>query len=148
MKNIRYVLYAALVVISMMLWNAWEKENVKNEVIQEATQPEVIQKDNLTTNNNYSFHGNVNHQVHKISLPRMNQTGKNRIIHVKTDVLDFNIDKSGGNFIHDNLPEYTNSLEDKSPVELLNQNEELYYIAESGLVLADQDIEHQPILYQ
>ncbi len=148
MKNIRYVLYAALVVISMMLWNAWEKENVKNEVIQEATQPEVIQKDNLTTNNNYSFHGNVNHQVHKISSPLMNQTSKNRIIHVKTDVLDFNIDKSGGNFIHDNLPEYTNSLEDKSPVELLNQNEELYYIAESGLVLADQDIEHQPILYQ
>ena len=48
MKNIRYVLYL-LVVISMMLWNAWEKENVKNEVIQEATQPSHS-KDNLTTN--------------------------------------------------------------------------------------------------
>lgn len=144
MKNIRYALFAALIVIAMMLWTAWQKDHPQ---ITETTQQTSITNSQQTGNDPYSFHKNINNQVNKVSSQGIYKTPSDRIIHIKTDVLDINIDKLGGNIVKSNLIQYHESIEDKTPVELFNQKQDGYYVAQSGLVLPDQDVDHKPLLF-
>lgn len=61
---------------------------------------------------------------------------KDRIIHVKTDVLDIQIDSLGGDIIQSSLVKYPQNLETKTPYLLLNDNSPTRYIAQSGLLSA------------
>ncbi len=154
MKMIRYTLYAALVVVAMLLWNAWQKENPKTVITQQETsQSQITNNQNQNTNaqntgSSYSFHQNINHQVNKVSNQKINQTPSDRVVHVKTDVLDISIDKLGGSIIKVDLLKYNKTLKDKTPVELINQSPDEYYVAQSGLVLPNQNVDHQPLLFQ
>lgn len=58
----------------------------------------------------------------------------NRIVHVKTNVLDVEIDTLGGDIISANLLKYSASLHNKTPVALFNNHPEKRYVAQSGLL--------------
>lgn len=152
MKMIRLTLYAALVVVAMLLWNAWQKERAQIVNTQQQTSQSEITNNqdtnNQTSESPYSFHEHINHQVNKISNQKVYQTPSDRIIHIKTDVFDIFIDKLGGDIVKADLLKYNKSLNDKTPVELINQDQDEYYVAQSGLVLPNQNIDHQPLLFQ
>ncbi len=146
MKILRYALYAALVIVAITLWKAWQTENIKSVANQQQV-TQTQETNNQVTNNSYSFHENINHQVNKISSKGIYKTPSDRIIHIKTDVLDVSIDKLGGNIISADLLKYDKTLKDNSPVKLLDQNPDKYYIAQSGLVLPNQNIDHKPLQF-
>lgn len=58
------------------------------------------------------------------------------LVRVVTDVLDMQIDTTGGDIVHVALPGYTRTVEDKTPFVLLNRSREQTYIAQSGVVRA------------
>lgn len=57
-----------------------------------------------------------------------------RLVRVQTDVLQFVIDLNGGDIIELALPKHLEHLDDDAPFVLLEQNEQLVYIARSGLL--------------
>tara|TARA_R110000823_G_scaffold125385_1_gene251972 strand:- start:1894 stop:3591 length:1698 start_codon:yes stop_codon:yes gene_type:complete len=62
----------------------------------------------------------------------------NRIVRVRTDVLQFVIDLTGGDIIELSLPQHLEQLDNPDePFVLLEQNENLVYIARSGLIGTD-----------
>ncbi len=58
------------------------------------------------------------------------------MVRVTTDVLDMQIDTTGGDIVRVALPAYTRTVEDKTPFVLLDRSQQHTYIAQSGLVRA------------
>ncbi len=72
------------------------------------------------------------------------------LIHVKTDVLDLQIDPLGGDVVSLSLPTYTKTVDGKEAFDLLENNRQRVFIAQSGLIGAngpDANAEGRP-LYQ
>ncbi len=72
------------------------------------------------------------------------------LIHVKTDVLDLQIDPLGGDVVSLSLPTYTKTVDGKEAFDLLENNRQRVFIAQSGLIGAngpDASAEGRP-LYQ
>ncbi|WP_010324472.1 membrane protein insertase YidC [Marinobacterium stanieri] len=61
----------------------------------------------------------------------------NKLISVRTDVLELLIDPKGGDVIHAALPEHESALNSGQPFVLLEQNANRTYVAQSGLVGQD-----------
>ncbi|AZZ95366.1 membrane protein insertase YidC [Hahella sp. KA22] len=57
-----------------------------------------------------------------------------KIITVTTDVLRVKIDLNGGNIVETSLLEYPISLKNPTPLDLMQKNNGVYYVAESSLV--------------
>lgn len=121
MKNIRYLLYAALILISIVLWNTWQKER---------PQQTVSENNQITTSEQQETNNQASQQTNKI----VSNIPQDRIIHVKTDVLNIEIDTLGGKLIQADLIKYPLELNSTEPVTLLNYQPKTYYISEDGLI--------------
>jgi len=74
----------------------------------------------------------------KIQTTPAVKTGNGRIIQIHTDVLQMAIDLDGGDIIELSLPKYLAELDNPNkPLVLLEDNESLIYIAQSGLIGTD-----------
>ncbi len=126
-KSFAYVL---LGIVVFLLWTSWVKDHQKtlnqqqNIALEEKRlltppqiQTDVIEKNKVNTNIQPTEQKNI----------------ADRFIKVRTDVLDVLIDKEGGNLIRVSLLNYPQSLEDKQPFILLNENNDNFYVAQSGL---------------
>lgn len=128
-------LYAGLVVVALMLWNAWQRENppVNNAA------PNRVVTSNTAQLSTQSGAGTVP------SVPTTNQAVKNKVpsaakslqqgryIQVKTDVLNVRIDTRGGNIEQASLLRYPQSLHSKDNVTIFNSTGDDFYVAQSGL---------------
>ncbi|CAM4440214.1 MAG: Membrane protein insertase YidC [Legionellaceae bacterium] len=75
-------------------------------------------------------------------------TPSDRIIHVKTDVLNVSIDRQGGNILKVSLPAYPKTLHSKESFILLNDKPDNLYVAQSGLISnSGPDSLHQQAVY-
>jgi YidC/Oxa1 family membrane protein insertase len=146
MKKIRYLLYGALVVVCLILWNTWQKES-PIPTIQKATQEQtqtatkegyLSQKEETTPKEEFSKRETNLQKGTKIS---------GRIIHVKTDVLNVNIDTLGGKITRATLEKYPETLHGKTPFILLNGEEETLYISQSGM-LSSKERGKTPLQYK
>lgn len=126
---LRFALYAILVVIMMLLYQLWEKEHPKLptpaptanvQTVNNAYIPEVTSKSTETA-------------ATSVTNPSPVVTS-GQIVHVKTDVLDVDIDTNGGNIVQVRLPTYPESLHSKTPYILLTNAPDNRYIAQSGLL--------------
>jgi YidC/Oxa1 family membrane protein insertase len=134
MNYIRYFLYGALVVVCLMLWNAWQQER------------QVVTKTKPVTA--------VSQQIPSIQpqLPTTRLTVKKpqliskKLITVKTDVLDVEIDTLGGNIVRASLPKYPKELKSKDEFLLLNYDPQTLYTSQSGLLSLGQKT-HKPLRY-
>ena len=59
------------------------------------------------------------------------------LIHIKTDVLDLQIDPTGGDVVSLALPTYTKTVNSKESFNLLENNRQRVFIAQSGLIGAN-----------
>ena len=136
---IRITLYAILIAVILMIFNAWEKEHPKPMM---TTQP--ITTTAAIASNNY---------VPQITQPAQNNattpaaapltTDKSitthptiPLVHVITDVINVDIDPVGGNIVNVQLRHYPDSLHSTTPFELLNDAPESKYVAQSGILSA------------
>src|SRR5690606_4296237 len=116
---IRYSLYAMLIVISMFLYQAWEKEHpqVVTDVLQNTS----------AVSQNYIPDVPKNLVVTKTEttpLVETNSVSNQPTIRVKTDLLDVQIDMLGGNVIGVELPQYQEQLNSNNPFVLLNNQQD------------------------
>jgi YidC/Oxa1 family membrane protein insertase len=140
MKYIRYFLYLALIVVFMILWNDWQIDyQSKAKQASVNTTSQVAQNINEDKNSGIiQEQESASQQIQKEDIQKQEvkaipQTPNNRIIHINTDVLNIDIDTLGGKIIKATLPKYYTSLQDKTPLLLLNENPDTLYIAQDGL---------------
>jgi YidC/Oxa1 family membrane protein insertase len=136
---LRYALYLILIVITMVLYQAWDKDHPQ-PVVNTATQspatpandyvPSVTEanKENVSTSPAVAKDVNTEIGTPVSTAP---------IVHVKTDVIDVDIDTQGGNIIQVKLLQYPQTLNSTIPVSLLNNAPDTRYIAQSGLLSTD-----------
>lgn len=134
-KTILYIIVASL---GIVLLNAWMRDYQSNLV----ENPKLISiKENGKISTNYtpptftpSTTETTKTETEVSILNNQEKDFKNRLITVKTDVLELAIDTYGGNIVSAQLPKYPFSLEDKKThVRILSNDRESLYIAQSGL---------------
>jgi YidC/Oxa1 family membrane protein insertase len=73
-------------------------------------------------------------------MPLHANSDANRLVHVRTDVLDIRIDRQGGDIVYAALPKFTAKLDTPdAPFVLLEQSDKRQYVAKSGLVGVDSN---------
>ena len=114
MDSQRNLFIIALLFVSFMIWQTWEKEQNPPPAQQQTTQ--------TTT----TAAGNAADQ----SVPA---SGQGKLITVKTDVLELTINTRGGDVEQALLPTYPKELGATEPFQLLETTPEFVYQAQSGL---------------
>lgn len=131
---LRYTLYTALVIITMMLYQAWDKEHPKPVVtaqVSSASNNYVPELADTTKNIVSTTSVNTTPPTEKSNVVAETSS---HIIHVQTDVMDVNIDALGGNITQIKMLNYPQELHSSMPFELLNNSPDTRYIAQSGLL--------------
>ncbi len=134
---LRIGLYILLALVCYSLYQAWQTEhhpplaaNTTTQTLmaeQEATIPTL--KETATTHAAATAG-----KTESVVSPEGNFVPAARIIHVKTDLLEVDIDALGGDIISSKLLNYPESLHSQTPFVLLNNDGKNRYIAQSGLL--------------
>lgn len=119
---IRVVLWAALLGVAFMLWNAWDADYPARPV-------PVVQSAAVGAPLGGADASKV------ASIPPIIPKSSGKFIHVRTDVLDVLIDAVGGNLVDIKLPKYLQKQGGEETVNLLNSNPSTLYLAESNIVM-------------
>ena len=130
---IRIALYTLLVVLMFLLYQAWEKDHPKtplsNPSLNEVPATSRFIPETTTSNTQ-----NVTAEKAATPIPSLAPPAKGQLVTVTTDVLKVTIDTQGGDIVAVDLLKYPESLRNKIPFVLLNDNPKTRYIAESGLL--------------
>lgn len=115
----KIILYFALAGLLLTLWDAWQQEHhvasKARAISSETTTPVLMQEQ----------------ETGKVDKP----IPEERIIRVKTDVLDVKIDSLNGDIIEANLLAYKKASKSSNDfVRILSKNPEDFYISQSGLL--------------
>lgn len=122
----RIVLYVALFILGMMLWDRWQVAHpvVSNDAstlvspaMTAPSLPNPVSSSSATPSN----------------LPKQATSSHESLVTVKTDTLTVVIDTLGGRIVEASLPCYPAQLHAAEPVTLLNPSSDAYYQAQSGL---------------
>ncbi len=160
MDNIRFVLILAFAFILLMLWEAWQ--------IDYGPKPEVAEIDQAVAVDHgeelpRAVSGNENIEVEVEAKEAVQETVSSvpvieayadHIVHVKTDVLQFEIDTKGGTLRNLDLLDYpvqkpnpyvtkvrnmfglAPEKKDTKPIRLFNSSDENLFLGQSGLISA------------
>lgn len=139
METQKTILLAALFFLTYLMWQSWNetfpssnnKSNTEVSDVRVNNNDSIVPAAESITNiahesNSYS---NVSTSISSNSNKQLNST----YITVKTDAVEYKIDTVGGDIVEVKLLKYNNSLEDKTPMTLLNNNSNTLYIAPNGL---------------
>ena len=131
MKFIRYLLYGALIVVGLVLFNTWQKEH--QPPIPQTTSSKSVS--NITTSIKQIAQAK---QIQKESSvqatsPILKQAESGTIVHVHTDMLNASISTLGADMVKLNLNKYFKTLKKKEHFLLLNDDPDTLYISQSGL---------------
>ena len=132
----RNVLLAAIFAVFALLFVRWNEFNeARHPKTIAAANQEVFVPDHpvapITATPSVNSSDNVPAEPHKAD------SGE-RLIHVKTDVLDLVIDTRGGDIVRAALPEHPVELrKDSPPFLMLNRTRDQIYVAQSGLIGPD-----------
>jgi YidC/Oxa1 family membrane protein insertase len=124
MDNKKIILYALLALIIYSLWSSWQKDfpatpstvNAPQTVVTDSgLLPQVSGQNNAAINMGF-------------------KSNPQKLIRVKTDVVDVTIDTTQGDIVKTELPHYPVSVEESNtPITLLNDNPDKRYVANSSL---------------
>lgn len=108
----RLVLYMALALVTLSLWNAWQIDYPHPQVAQQTPESSVNNAQLLPQVNNSNA---VPHQEPVIANENEHgTTNSEHLIQVKTDVLDLAIDLNQGNVVSSDLLDYPLSVDEKN----------------------------------
>jgi YidC/Oxa1 family membrane protein insertase len=126
---LRIALYATLIVILLVLFQAWDKDHPTAAT----TTNQTIQ---TTAANNYVPQIADNSSSPATGAPTSQPTSlaNQKIIHVTTDVVQVDINPIGGNITQVKLLKFPEEIHSQTPFLLLNDSPNTRYIAQSGLL--------------
>ncbi|MGB7996664.1 MAG: membrane protein insertase YidC [Photobacterium halotolerans] len=123
MDSQRNILLIALLFVSFLLFQQWNTDT--------STQPQ-----NQTAAQSATTQGDVpSHSGESQTIPGPSSSDK--LIHIRTDVLDLTVDTLGGDIVEARLLAYDNELDSSDPFVLLKNEPAHQYIAQSGLIGAN-----------
>ncbi len=149
MDNLRFVLIMAFVMISYMIWEAWQFDYGPKPQIVASETPVIAGQDGNTKTTPDSD------AATPVQAGIEGSTPKNQIIRVETDVIALEIDTEGGTLRNLDLLQYPKEKEntwvnklremvgldpvvvDKSPIRLFDTHPDRLYLAQNGLIAAD-----------
>jgi YidC/Oxa1 family membrane protein insertase len=135
----KLVLYIALVVVALTLWNMWQREHVSpspqtnNEMSVPATVPTMSPQSNPVAGGN-SVPSLPSQAQSNTVLPSLASNNAAQMIKVKTDVLDLTLDKKGGTLIRSVLFAYPVGPKQAESLVLLNNDPQSLYLIQGGLI--------------
>lgn len=134
--NIRYFLWAALVLVGFLLYNQWQTEHPPQTKSQQAQSVHQDIPANTHPTDGTTDIPNVDKTLNPIEPTSSRENiPAERQVRVSTDVLELTIDTQGGDIVHLALPAFGEDRADpKSHYVLLDESDKRFYIAQSGLV--------------
>ncbi|MGD9355555.1 MAG: membrane protein insertase YidC [Chromatiales bacterium] len=154
MDNLRTILFALLAVVLFLLYQAWQEDygpgsagGVPATAQQQSTTPDIPAADpSSAVPSPAPMPGEI-----PASQPATSEGAEtSRIIRVRTDVLDLEINTLGGTVVHAELPQMPLSVDNPDVVkELLTTDPYRYYVAESGLIASEDSLapKHDKAIY-
>src|SRR3990167_3436604 len=142
------LLYFALAVLGVMLWHAWQHDypTAVSTTTSSVQSTQIAQHPVEFAPASSLSQSASSYQATPATLATAIPQGK--MITVKTDVIDADINLRGGNLVNAKLSQYPVSLKEKNtPVQILNANNDALYVAQSGLSVADEKTAPTPIIY-
>lgn len=120
----RVLLYFALFMVSMTLWQTW---------ISETRPMQAVDKPAAHTESSPPQAQVVSASPEHQSVPVVAARQYDKVVGLKTDTLDINVALHGGSIISSKLLKYPQTLDSDAPFLLLNNKPEQRYVAESGV---------------
>ncbi|SQH74557.1 cytoplasmic insertase into membrane protein, Sec system [Shewanella benthica] len=128
MESQRNILLIGLLFVSFLLWQQWQTD--------QAPQPVATETSSVTTASNATDAHNSDVPDADSALPAAIVASK-ELITVTTDQLIIKINPIGGDIVYSALVEHKLQLENDEPFVLLEQTQDINYIAQSGLIGRD-----------
>jgi YidC/Oxa1 family membrane protein insertase len=129
----KIILYFVLAMLGVVLWHKWQDDYPSQNVVSAAAVAAVHPAD--YTPDAYTKNESKEKTAGAATVPA-ETVAQNKMISVKTDLLDVKINLQGGNVVSAKLLQYPVSLQEKNtPIHLLNANEDTLYVAQSGLTV-------------
>lgn len=125
MESQRNILLIGLLFVSFLLWQQWQMDQAPQQVATETT--------SVSTTSNAT-------DAHSSDVPDADSalpaavTASKELITVNTDQLIIKIDPIGGDIVYSALVEHKLELDNDAPFVLLEQTNDINYIAQSGLI--------------
>ncbi len=132
-NNIRIFLLLSILVLGVVLYNLWQQEHVSKVKMNMDSHLSCQEKNefpHLPTQVDSNIKTNISGSIEG-KLPLFSDEN---LIHVQTDVMKLKIDRKGGDVVYTDLIEYPQSLNEKNGFMLLNNTDDKFYIAQSGLL--------------
>jgi YidC/Oxa1 family membrane protein insertase len=131
----RSIIFIGLAVVSYLLVLEWNKDYGQVKASAPAAAQQSLDSSNLSNSALPSDEFDTPEEAQQVTSNQNDKVSRNTssVINVKTDVFDLNITTSGGNISSAYLLQYDETLGSENPLALLESNQNLYYVVESGL---------------
>ncbi|MES2218746.1 MAG: membrane protein insertase YidC [Pseudomonadota bacterium] len=131
---LRYALYLALIVVTLAIYQAWDKEHPQTTAIPETESAQTVAKDYIpsVTETNTAAATTAT-STSPTTTPAL-ASSAGQIVHVTTDDMEVSIDTQGGNIVQLRLLKYPEELHSTQPFLFLNESADKKFIAQSGLL--------------
>ena len=148
----KLVLYVALIVVALTLWNMWQREHevkTSQAIIsntESSSVPSIIS--NGAVVNNTSVPSIPSHTQNNTTPSVSIGTSQNQTIRVTTDNFDLLIDKKGGSIIKSTLLDYPEGKNKSESFVFLNEDPQSLYLIQGGLIGSQgPDTQQGPVTY-
>jgi YidC/Oxa1 family membrane protein insertase len=136
----RYALLGGIFLVLFLLLLEWNKFSAlqqpikKTETLGSGDFSNATHRESVGDSADNNIDGEIPQRATE-SAPVVSSASNSGLISVRTDVLNLKIDLLGGDVVMVSLPAYLADIENPEiPLELLNRNNELLYISQSGLI--------------
>jgi YidC/Oxa1 family membrane protein insertase len=137
MDNLRTLFIFGLLIVSLLLWQAWQKDYVHPQQAEQNTPSTQVDDASLAANDaELPDLPSASAQALPDDVPESAQSSAatKQNIHVKTDVMDIEISTQGGDIQNLALLKYAVSSEEpNTPVQFLSDKSDAYFVSQSGL---------------
>lgn len=130
----RMILYALLAFVGFTLWNEWQKDYPPQTPATATEQQAAAVSANVPPMSASATQSTATTAT-TTAKPAMTSAPAANVVQVHTDVMNASIDTQGGNIVELDLPKYPQSTKTPNiPVQLLNNDPNTLYVAQSGLL--------------
>lgn len=149
METTRFILLISLGLVLTMIWQAWQEDygNAEQVEIVDTAVPELLADQQSVTN----LQETVSPELTSVDKPSITavdneQELKGKVIHIKTDVLDIEINTQGGTVQRAALQDYPISKDkEDEKIILLNNESNGFYLIQGGLLSKSDLANHKTI---
>jgi len=148
METTRFILLIALGLVLTMIWQAWQEDyaGVAPVQIVDTSVPAQIPESEDNSLPNMQTEKPNNSVAPLITKSLIEEESKGKVVRVKTDVLDIEINTVGGTVQHAALLDYSVSKSDQADKVILLKNENNgFYLIQGGLLSKLKPVNHNTV---